>query len=162
MSGDGSRVDREGIYIERDLADKIAIEEELDANIEGEYRFPPPARRRTSGWIYVVAGAMSLFAFDGGWIPAIGFAILAGWQFLSSWPLDVDEHEAMTTAAAAVDFPIGHSSASVRFHGWRSRPRWSVMLYSATEPPDRRGLVVVDAVDGSIVETPYVEDIGPV
>ena len=162
MSGDGSRVDREGIYIERDLADRIAIEEELDANIEGEYRFPPPARRRISGWIFVVAGAVSSVAFDGGWIPAIGFVILAAWQFLGSWPLSVDEHEAMTNAAAAVDFPIGHSSASIRFHGWRSRPRWSVVLYSATEPPDRRGLVVVDAVDGSIVETPYVDDIGPV
>jgi len=161
MSGDGSRVDREGIYIERDLADEIAIEEELDANIEGEYRFPSPARRRISGWIFGAAAAISLVAFDGGWIAAIGFVVLAAWQFLSAWPLRVDEHEAMTTAAAAVDFPIGHSSASVRFHGWRSRPRWSVMLYSATEPPDRRGLVVVDAVDGSIVETPYVEDISP-
>lgn len=161
MSGDGSRVDREGIYIERDLADEIAIEEELDANVEGEYRFPSPARRRISGWIFGVAAAISPVAFDGGWIAAIGFVVLAAWQFLSAWPLRVDEHEAMTTAAAAVDFPIGHSSASVRFHGWRSRPRWSVMLYSATEPPDRRGLVVVDAVDGSIVETPYVEDIGP-
>lgn len=159
MSGDGSRVDREGIHIERDLADEIAIEEELDANVEGEYRFPTPARRGISGWIYLIAGAISLFAFDGGWIAAAAFVILAGWQFLSSWPLNVDEHGAMTTAAAAVEFPIGHSSASVRFHGWRSRPRWSVMLYSATEPPDRRGLVVVDAVDGGIVETPYVEDI---
>lgn len=162
MSDDGSKVDREGIHIERDLADQIAIEEELDANVEGEYRFPSPARRRISGWIFVIAGAVSAVAFDGGWIPAIGFIILAGWQFSSSWPLNADEHEAMTTAAAAVDFPIGHSSASIRFHGWRSRPRWSVMLYSVTEPPDRRGLVVVDAVDGSIVETPYVEDIGPV
>jgi hypothetical protein len=36
------------------------------------------------------------------------------------------------------------------------------MLYSATEPPDQRALVVVDAVDGSIVETPYVETIRPV
>ncbi len=162
MTDDERRVDREGIYIERDLADQIAIEEELDANIEGEYRFPSPARRRIAGWIFVVAGAVSLVAFDGGWIPAIGFIILAGWQFLSSWPLSVDDHEAMTRAAAAVDFPIGHSSASVRFHGWRSRPRWSVMLYSATEPPDQRALVVIDAVSGEIVETPYVEEIAAV
>jgi hypothetical protein len=87
---------------------------------------------------------------------------LALWQFLTAWPLHVDEHEAMTTAAAAVDFPIGHSSASVRFNGWRSRPRWSVVLYSATEPPDQRALVVVDAVTGEIVEIPYEEPISPV
>jgi hypothetical protein len=156
------RIDREGIHIERDLADRVAIEEELDANLEGEYRFPSPMRRRIAGWIYLVAAVAVSFAFDGGWMVGIALASLALWQFLSSWPLVVDESEAMTTAAGAVDFPIGHSSASVRFHGWRSRPRWSVMLYSASEPPDRRALVVVDAVDGTIVETPYVEGIAAV
>jgi hypothetical protein len=153
------RIDREGIHIERDLADQIAIEEELDANIETEYRFPSPARRRISGWIFIAFGLLSLFAFDGGWILTVAFGVLAVWQFLSAWQLNIDEGEAMTVAAAAVEFPIGHSSASVRFHGWRSRPRWSVMLYSATEPPDQRALVVVDGVDGSLVEDPYVERI---
>jgi hypothetical protein len=156
------RIDREGIHIERDLADQIAIEEELDANIEGEYRFPAPSRRRIAGWIYVVAGVVAGFTIGGGWVVGLGFAALAAWQFLSSWPLEVDERDAMTTAATAVDFPIGHSSASVRFHGWRSRPRWSVILYAATEPPDQRALVVVDAVTGDIVETPYVESIAEV
>ena len=159
MSDEERRVDREGIHIERDLADQLAIEEELDANLEGNYRFPQPSRRRIAGWIYLVVGLACVFAFEGGWVVAIGFAGLAVWQFLSSWPLRIDEHEAMTTAAAAVDFPIGHASASVRFHGWRSRPRWSVLLYSAAEPPDQRALVVVDAVTGVVVETPYVESI---
>ena len=156
------RVDRDGIHIERDIADQVAIEEELDANVEAEYRFPSPMRRRIAGWIYLIGGVAVSFAFDGGWMVGIGLALLALWQFLSSWRLMVYESEAMTTAAGAVDFPIGHSSASVRFHGWRSRPRWSVMLYSAAEPPDQRALVVVDAVDGSIVETPYVENIAAV
>ncbi len=159
MTDDGRRVDRKGIHIERDLADQIAIEEELDANIEGEYRFPAPARRRIAAWVYVAAGVVSAITFEGGWIVALGFGFLALWHFLGSWPLEIDEGEALTKAAGAVDFPVGHSSASVRFHGWRSRPRWSVMLYSATEPPDRRALVVVDAVTGDIVETPYVESI---
>lgn len=159
MSESDRRLDREGIYIDRDLAERVAIEEELDANIEGEYTFPPPSRRRIAAWVYLVAGGIAAVTIDSGWIVAGGFAVLAVWQLLSSWPLSVDEREAMTTAAAAVDFPIGHSSASVRFQGWRSRPRWSVVLYSATEPPDQRALVVVDAVTGEIVETPYVESL---
>jgi hypothetical protein len=32
-------------------------------------------------------------------------------------------------------------------------------MYSATEPPDQRALVVVDAVSGEVVEPPYVEDV---
>lgn len=159
MSDEERRVDREGIYIERDLADQVAIEKELDANLEGEYRFPSPSRRRIAGWVYLVAGVAATLAIDAGWIVGLGFAGLSLWQFLSSWRLAVDENAAMTTAASAVEFPIGHSSASVRFHGWRSRPRWSVVLYSATEPPDERALVVVDAVTGEIVEPPYVESI---
>lgn len=162
MSEEEPRIDREGIHIERDLADQIAIEEELDANVEGEYRFPSPQRRRIAGWIYLAAGIVSVFAFEGGWVAGVAFAALGAWQFLSSWPMNIDEHEAMTTAAAAVDFPIGHSLASVRFRGWRSRPRWSVMLYSAAEPPDQRALVVVDAVCGEVVEQPYTEEIAPV
>lgn len=162
MSDEKPRVDRQGIHIERDLADQVAIEEELDANLAREYRFPSPSRRRIAGWVYLVAGVAAMLTIDGGWIVGLGFAGLSVWHFLSSWPLTVAEDEAMTTAASAVEFPIGHSSASVRFHGWRSRPRWSVVLYSATEPPDARALVVVDAVTGEIVETPYVESIAPI
>lgn len=162
MSDEDRRIDREGIHIERDLADHIAIEEELDSNIEGEYRFPAPSRRRIAGWVYLVAGVIAVVAIDGGWMVGVGFAALASWQFLSAWPLQVDESDALTTAASAVEFPVGHSSASVRFHGWRSRPRWSVVLYSASEPPDQRALVVVDAVSGEIVEDPYAESISSI
>jgi hypothetical protein len=154
-----AKVDREGIHIERELADSVEIEEELDASVIGPYSFPDPGRRRIAGWVLGVAGLVAVVAIDGGWIVGAGFALLAIWQFLSAWPLAVDENQAMTVAGAAVDFPIGHASAAVRFHGWRSRPRWSVVLYSASEPPDQRALVVVDAVSGDVVEEPYVEDV---
>ena len=162
MTDENPKIDRSGIHIERDLANRIAIEEELDSNVEGEYRFPSPSRRRIAAWVYIVAGVICGLSFAGGWYVAIGFGVLAAWHFASAWPLAVDEHQAMTAAAAQVDFPIGHASASVRFTGWRSRPRWSVVMYSATEPPDQRALVLVDAVDGSVVESPYVETINPV
>ncbi len=156
------KIDREGIYIERGLADEIAIEEELDANIEGEYRFPSPSRRRIAGWVYLVAGVVCGLTFTGGWWVALAFAALAAWQFASSWPLNVDEARAMTTAATVVPFPIGHASASVRFTGWRSRPLWSVVMYSATEPPDHRALVLVDAVSGYVLASPFVEELAAV
>ena len=34
----------------------------------------------------------------------------------------------------------------------RSRPTWRILLYSAEEPPEKRGFVLVDGVDGEIVE----------
>lgn len=152
------RVDRSGIFIERELADAVAIEDELDSNLVGPYRFPAPTRRRTAGWVLVVAAVVTALVVDGGWLPAIGLVVLALWNFASAWPLAVDETRALAIAGAAVGFPIGHASAAVTFRGLRSRPRWSVVLYSAEEPPVLRGLVLVDAVSGEIAGVPYVED----
>lgn len=151
------RVDREGIHIERDLADAVSIEEGLDSNVVGPYRFPTPMRRRIAGWVFVVGAALTVVLLDDGWIPALGFAALALWQFSASWPLNIDEHKALAIAGSAVDFPVGHGSAAVTFRGLRSVPRWSVVLYSAAEPPDQRALVIVDAVTGEVAEEPYVE-----
>lgn len=156
---EGSQVDREGIHIDRDLADSVEIEEELDANIVGPYLFPSPTRRRISGWVFVVGAALAAVLIDGGWIPAIGFLALAAWQFASAWPLAIQPEEALGIAGSNVEFPVGHGSAAVMFKGWRSRPRWSVVLYSATEPPDQRALVVIDAGTGEVVEEVYVEDV---
>lgn len=160
MSGKKSRVDRSGIHIDRDLAESVAIEEELDANLAGGYRFPTPERRRISGWVYLAMAALALVAIDG-WVVAAGLAGLGLWHFLAAWPLAINETEALRIAGSSVDFPVGHASASVRFAGWRSRPRWAVVLYSATDPPDQRALVVVDAVASIVLET-YREGIRPV
>jgi hypothetical protein len=157
--GDGPVVDREGIHIERDVADSVSIEEELDSNVVGPYQFPQPTRRRTSGWVLLVAAVITALVVEGGWLPAMVLAVLAIWNFASAWPLSVDEHQALAVAGSAVPFPVGHASAAVTFKGLRSRPRWSVVVYSAEEPPDRRALVVIDAISGEVAEDPYVEDV---
>jgi hypothetical protein len=160
MSDGGERrVDRSGIHIEKEVADSLAIEEELDSNLVGPYRFPSPTRRRIAGWVFIVSAVVTMVLIDGGWLPAIGLVALAAWNFASAWPLAVDEDTALSTAGAAISFPVGHASAAVTFQGLRSRPRWSVVLYSAEEPPDQRALVVVDAVSGAVAEEPYVEPI---
>lgn len=160
MSGrEEPRVDRSGIHIDKELAESLAIEEELDSNVVGPYRFPSPTRRRIAGWLFVAAAAITMVVIDGGWLPAIGLVALAAWNFASAWPLSVDETKALSVAGSVVDFPVGHASAAVTFRGFRSRPRWSVILYSAAEPPDQRALVVVDAVSGEVAEEPYVEEV---
>lgn len=153
------RVDREGIHIDREVADAVAIETDLDANVVGPYRIPSPRRRRTAAWVYLGAAVISLLTIDSGWVVAAALTLLALWHLLSAWSLSVDETQAMTVAGAVVGFPVGHASSTVRFKGWRLRPRWAVVLYSASEPPDQRALVLVDAVSGQVAEQPYVENI---
>jgi hypothetical protein len=43
------------------------------------------------------------------------------------------------------------------WRGLRSRPTWRILVYSADDPPTKRGLVQVDGVDGTVVSA-YVED----
>lgn len=151
------RVTREGIHIERDVADAVAIEEELDANAVGPYRFPDPIRRRIGAAVYTALALIVALVIDP--LPALLLLVLAAWHLFSAWPLRVEQEDALARAAPAVDFPIGHASAAVSFHGVRARPRWSVILYSATEPPDQRALVTIDAVTGDVIGDPYVEDL---
>ena len=78
---------------------------------------------------------------------------------LVSYGLLVDDLHVYRAIAAqrAIGFPVGHASAQQVWHGFRSRPTWRVLCYSAEEPPTRRGLVLVDAVDGAVLQH-LVED----
>lgn len=152
----------DGIHIPRDVADAEGVPDDLDASVVGPYRFPDPRRRRVSAWIYVGAAGLAtvLAAFEeSAWLAVGVLAILAVWHFLAAWPLIVDQEEALTSAARVVPFPIGHASAAVAFHGFRSRPRWQVVAYSADEPPSQRALAQFDAVNGEQLETVYIEDV---
>jgi len=71
----------------------------------------------------------------------------------SGWRMTVDEQEALALAGPAVNFTIGHASAQQVWRGLRSRPTWRVLCYSDEEPPRQRGLVLVDAVDGRVVQS---------
>jgi hypothetical protein len=64
----------------------------------------------------------------------------------------------LEVANRAVAFPVGHASASLGFTGWRARPVWNVLVFSADEPPSERGLVRIDGIDGHVVDS-YVEEI---
>lgn len=136
---------------------------DLDAaGAAGPYEFPDNSRRRKPAALYAVIALACLAAWLWGGDSAIvnrGFlwaAVLLGlvavFSFTSGWRMAVDERQALVAAQSAVGFPVGHASAQQVWRGLRSRPTWRVLVYSAEEPPRRRGLVLVDAVDGSVKE----------
>jgi hypothetical protein len=63
----------------------------------------------------------------------------------------VRDTDALVAAVREVGFPVGHASAQLGWRGLRSRPTWRILLYSAEDPPSRRGLVLVDAVDATVL-----------
>ena len=140
-----------------------SLPEDLDVTAYvGQYQFPSMRRRRVAAVIYAVVGAFSIWGWtissNGGLLAAgIVLAVLAVHHWLTAWALNIDQTEALGTAAKAVGFPVGHASAQVAWRGFASRPTWRVLLYSAEEPPLTRGLAEIDGVDGEVLAT-HTED----
>jgi hypothetical protein len=138
------------------------LPEELDITVARPYRVPDNRKRRVAAACYVVAalacGAGAAASGNGGLLAAAAlFALVAVHHVATAWPLELDETAALAAAAAAAGFPVGHASAQLAWRGVRSRPVWRVLLYSADEPPSKRGLVELDAVDGEILGS-YTEN----
>lgn len=129
----------------------------------GPYVFPNNNRRRIPGYLYLLLGAACIAAWaltgqgdgvlvNGGFLFAgVLLVLLGAYHLLAGWDLAADERDALVAATKEVGFAVGHASAQLGWRGWRSRPTWRILLYSAEDPPKTRGLVLVDGVDGEIV-----------
>ncbi len=153
---------------------EAAPADELPADLQphlvdpDEYVFPNNNRRRIPGYLYlaIALGLVLLVLVRGGDAVFVnrgflGAAVILGafgiYSFISGWNLDIDERDALTASIAEVGFPVGHASAQMGWRGLLSRPTWRILLYSADEPPTKRAFVMVDGVEGSIVDS-FVED----
>jgi hypothetical protein len=147
-----------------------ALPDDLDAaGYVGPYLFPNNNRRRVPGYLYLAlaAGLVVVWAVTRGSDPVLvnaGYVVAAGvlavvgvYQLVSGWNLDVDEADALVAATRQVGFAVGHASAQMGWRGALSKPTWRILLYSAENPPTRRGLVLVDGIDGAVVDW-FVED----
>ncbi len=149
------------------------IRDELPADLDvtgfvGPYTFPDNGRRRTQGLILLAVAAVlvalwagfaggGVLVNDGYLVVAAILAAAAAYSFAAARRLAVRELDALAAAARAVGFPVGHASAQMAWRGFLSVPTWRVLVYSADEPPTKRGLVVVDGATGEVLGS-AVED----
>jgi len=146
-----------------DIRDQLPDDLNAVDNI-GVYDFPDNSRRRIPGFIYLALSAVCVGVWaiadsrdshlvNGGLLfAAILLAIMGLISFSSGWKMTINESEALVLASKKVGFAVGHASAQQVWRGVRSRPTWRIFCYSTEEPPLQRGLVLVDAVNGSVVE----------
>ena len=157
MAGDDERPG------DREVTD--ALPDDLDvSSYVGPYVFPNNNRRRIPGYLYLGMAALCVLAWllgrdgDGarvneGVIWAAAALVAAGtYCLVSGFDLDVDEQDALVIATKTVGFPVGHASAQMGWRGVRSRPTWRILCYSAENPPERRALLLIDGVDGEVVD----------
>lgn len=131
--------------------------------------FPDNNRRRIPAvlyWVIALAcvlvwtltrGGSPVLVNDGLLFAAIVLAIIGTYSFIAGRDLRLDENDALVVAVEGVGFPVGHASAQMGWRGLLSRPTWRILIYSAEEPPTKRGLVLVDGTNGRVVEW-FVED----
>ena len=129
----------------------------------GPYQFPDNSRRRWPGVIYLVVAALcvdrlrrlSRFADRQRRLARRGRSADGRRDHLDHVGL-ADARRRDRGARGGATEPSASPSVMPRPSrcgaGLRSRPTWRVLCYSAEDPPAQRGLVLVDAIDGAVVQ----------
>ena len=129
----------------------------------GKYSVPDNARRRRPAVVLLVAavlsGALWLTRGDGGVlvnsgfaVAAVGFALLGAYFLTSSKAVTVWEAEAIATAKTTTGLSGGTGRAQLAWRGLLGRPVWRILIHDESGPAANRGVVIVDATDGAVVE----------
>ena len=151
----------------RDQADLLP--DDLDASeYVGPYLFPDNNRRRWPAGLYLIVGTAMVIGYvtrsndsaalnRGVFLGGLALLALGVYHWMAGIKLNVLEVDALAAASSAVGFPVGHASAQLGWRGLMSRPTWKILLYSAEEPPRKRGVAMVDGSDASVVGH-HVED----
>ncbi len=150
-----------------EAGDSLPAELDVTAYV-GQYTFPDIRRRRWPAFVYLlvatacfvlwaVRGGDAVLVNEGMLGAAVVLLAIGAYHLAAAWPLSVRDGDALVAAAGQVGFPVGHASAQLGWRGLRSRPTWRILLYSNEEPPKQRGLVLVDGVDGTVLDH-FVED----
>lgn len=146
-----------------EIRDELPVDLDVSAFV-GPNQFPDNSRRRIPAAIYLAVAVVCVairIAFssstsglvnNGMILAAILLGVFGIYGLTSSWSINIDEKQALVLASRAAHFPVGHASAQQVWLGLRSRPTWRVFCYSTEEPPKLRGLVLVDAIDGEIMQ----------
>lgn len=151
------------IEIPQEIADAADMPDDLQSIVLEPYSVPNTNQRRRAGIVYVVAAAIiglgiGLGLPAGMWLMVAGLLAIAGYHYLGGWDLKIMDGQALEIANRHAEFPAGHASAALNFEGWRARPIWNVLMFSADDPPTERGLVRVDGITGDVVGS-YTEGI---
>jgi len=138
------------------MADNAANPDREYDSTDGPYRKLDTAKRRRAGGVYlimaVVAAAIAgVTEIQLLWLTAvIPLLVLAGYQFLGGWKMQVTDMEAIAKASDETSFAVGHGSATLGYRGLRARPVWEVLVFGDGHAPLFQALVTIDAVSGDV------------
>ena len=152
------------------LGDELP-EDLVPSAARGKYSIPDNARRRRPAVVFALSGMLSAALWwargDGGvlvnsgmLIAGVGFLLLAAYFAASARSVRVWEDAAVATAKVTTGMDAGSGRAQLAWRGLLGRPVWRVLVYDEAGERARRGVVIIDATNGSVVEH-LTEEVAP-
>ena len=154
---------KDGDGVRDELPGDLDVTRATNSSTVSPYTIPDNRRRRIGALILgalgvgcivlrVNAGGHAVYVNQGFLWSGVGLIVLGLVHWLAGYPLRMRETDALVVAGRTLGYPVGPASAQLRWRGLRSRPIWHVLVYSAEDQPTRRGLVVIDGVNGGVLE----------
>ena len=152
------------------LGDELP-EDLVPSAARGKYSVPDNARRRRpavvligfaaiSGILWATKSGGGVLVNDGFGYVAVLFLLLGLYFLASSRGVHVWEAEAIATAQQRTGLVAGSGRAQLAWRGLMGRPVWRVLIHDESGSTPRRGVVIVDATNGGVVEQ-LTEDLAP-
>ena len=155
----------DGIEIDKDVAEKSLLPDDLNSLAVGSYVVPDPRKRKQ--YPYVVLRVVLLSYITSLMIDFVSFipviiilSIVSLLLFVVNNKFKIQQQEVIERISINIDHSIGYYSIALTFQFTLKRiltPVWTVIVYSHENPPLNKTIIEISAFSGRVITEPYTE-----
>jgi len=155
----------DGIEIDKDVAEKTLLPDDLNSLAVGSYVVPDPRKRKQ--YPYVVIGVVLLSYITSLMIDFVSFipviiilSIVSLLLFVVNNKFKIQQQEVIERISNNIDHSIGYYSIALTFQFTLKHiltPVWTVIVYSHENPPSNKTIIEISAFSGRVITEPYTE-----
>ena len=155
----------DGIEIDKDVAEKTLLPDDLNSLAVGSYVVPDPRKRKQ--YPYVVLGVVLLSYITSLMIDFVSFipviiilSIVSLLLFVVNNKFKIQQQEVIERISINIDHSIGYYSIALTFQFTLKQiltPVWTVIVYSHENPPLNKTIIEISAFSGRVITEPYTE-----
>ena len=157
----------DGIEIDKDIAEKTLLPDDLNSLAVGSYVVPDPRKRKQ--YPFVVLGVVLLSFLTSLIIEFVSFvpviiilSIIALFLFFVNNKFQIQQQEVIENITNNINHSIGYYSIALTFLFTFKNiltPVWTVIVYSHENPPLNKTIIEINAFSGKVITEPYTENL---
>ena len=157
----------DGIEIDKDIAEKTLLPDDLNSLAVGSYVVPDPRKRKQ--YPFVVLGVVLLSFITSLIIEFVSFvpviiilSIISLLLFFVNNKFQIQQQEVIEKITNNIDHSIGYYSIALTFLFTFKNiltPVWTVIVYSHENPPINKTIIEINAFSGKVITEPYTENL---